>query len=230
VSLLGRLEHALESLAEGSAAQIFGGRIDLVAVGQELFNAAVEQSRGGPGGPQAPEDYEVHLALDDFAALGNEAERLQREYGRSLWRRLRQARYAIAASPRVLVTVVDRMTPGRFEVRAAFSDRPPSCVLVRLGPARADYRVDLPAMIGRDPACAVSLDSPSVSRRHAQVVWDGNHFHVVDLGSKNGVLLNGAPVVSAPVEPGDVLVLGTERLRLQADDGSATPDGETQRL
>ena len=217
MSLLSRLEHALEALTEGSAEQIFGGSLDLVAVGQELYNAAAEGSRTGADGPEAPSLYRVYLALDDFGELGNDVERLEREYARSLWRRVRQTGYAVASVPRVLMTPVDAVEPGRFGVEAEFSAEGPSCLLTVLGPARTAHRVELPVVIGRDSGCTLWLDSPSVSRRHAEIRWDRNQFVLTDLGSKNGTLRNGVPVTSSPLEPGDVIVLGTERVRLAAD-------------
>ncbi len=214
MSLLSRLEHALEALAEGGAEQVFGGRLDLVAVGQELFNAAVEHSRGSGQGPEAPSLFRVEFARDDYGELGDEVERLQREYERSVWRRLRDGGYALAAVPRVFIAPLDEGEPGRFRVAAEFDAGPPTCVLTVLGPKRAVHQVELPAVIGRDPECTLGLDNPSVSRRHAEVRWDRNCFLLVDLGSKNGTLRNGAPVTVSPLEPGDVIVLGTERVRL----------------
>jgi len=224
VSLLSRLEHALEALTEGSAEQIFGGRLDLVAVGQELYNAAIEGSRAGADGPEAPALYRVYLALGDFGELGNDVERLERGYARSLWKRLRQAGYAVAVAPRVLMTPVDALEPGRFGVEAEFPAERPSCLLTVLGPARTAHRVELPAVIGRDPGCTLWLDDPSVSRRHAEIRWDRNRFVLTDLASKNGTLRNGVPVTSSSLEPGDVIVLGTERLRLAVDDGPEAGD------
>lgn len=43
------------------------------------------------------------------------------------------------------------------------------------------------AVIGRDPSVEIQLDSPFVSRRHAEIVFEGGYWFVVDLYSKNGV-------------------------------------------
>jgi len=51
-------------------------------------------------------------------------------------------------------------------------------------------------IIGRDPDCAVWLNSPSVSRRHARISVDGRRRRLTleDLHSSNGTFLGGAPV------------------------------------
>jgi FHA domain len=86
----------------------------------------------------------------------------------------------------------------------------------RLEDAEVDGRVEL----GRDPACEVVVDHPSVSWRHVALAPDpsGGGWTVTDLGSTNGTTVDGARVTGpTPLLPGSVLALGTDgpRLRLQ---------------
>lgn len=46
-------------------------------------------------------------------------------------------------------------------------------------------------LIGRDAVAVVRIDTPEVSRRHAQIIVDGGVATLEDLGSKNGTFLNG---------------------------------------
>lgn len=50
-------------------------------------------------------------------------------------------------------------------------------------------------VIGRNPDCEISLPSSTVSRRHAQIRREGSRFHLTDLNSTNGTLLNREPVI-----------------------------------
>jgi FHA domain/Transcriptional regulatory protein, C terminal len=45
--------------------------------------------------------------------------------------------------------------------------------------------------VGRDRECAVRIDSPTLSRRHARIVLTHGQATVEDLGSKNGTQVNG---------------------------------------
>lgn len=45
--------------------------------------------------------------------------------------------------------------------------------------------------MGRDRDCAVRIDSPTRSRRHARIVVAGGETTLEDLGSKNGTQVNG---------------------------------------
>jgi anti-anti-sigma factor len=69
------------------------------------------------------------------------------------------------------------------------------------------------AIIGRRSDSDILIDDPSVSRRHAQILYRDGRYYLVDLGSSNGTTLNGRPVTRpAPLAEGDVLQLGGTRL------------------
>ena len=72
-------------------------------------------------------------------------------------------------------------------------------------------------IIGRDPACNVWLDSPSVSRRHARLSVDSRAGRVVleDLDSTNGCMVRGE-AVRGPIElsDGDAITIGSAELRV----------------
>ena len=71
------------------------------------------------------------------------------------------------------------------------------------------------ATLGRSRDCDITLNDPNVSRRHAEIRPDGRGGWVVeDLGSTNGVKVNGRPARGATaLEPGDRIALGTADVR-----------------
>src|SRR6188768_1136763 len=70
------------------------------------------------------------------------------------------------------------------------------------------------AVIGRDASADIVLPVSAVSRRHAEVTRAGDDYVVRDLGSRNGVLVNGHPVSEAVLEPLDELRIGDAILKL----------------
>jgi hypothetical protein len=74
-------------------------------------------------------------------------------------------------------------------------------------------------VIGRSRDCDVVLADSNVSRRHAEIRPDGRDGWVVsDLGSTNGVRVNGRPIEQgrpAPLQAGDQLDIGTVDARFE---------------
>jgi hypothetical protein len=66
-------------------------------------------------------------------------------------------------------------------------------------------------LIGRSEECEVTIEDPLVSRQHARIVIDGDNLTLEDLGSRNGVRLNGKQIkASASLKPGDRVRVGTQ--------------------
>ncbi len=77
---------------------------------------------------------------------------------------------------------------------------------------------DLPrgaTILGRSLDCHVTIEDPLVSRQHARVVIDDNGATIEDLGSRNGVKVNGVTVKGrTELKDGDRLRIGTQDLVL----------------
>jgi DNA-binding NtrC family response regulator len=71
-----------------------------------------------------------------------------------------------------------------------------------------DWEDEAERVIGRDEDCAVRLAGNDVSRRHASLRRNGAELVISDLGSRNGVRVNGRLVASAHLGAGDVVRLG----------------------
>jgi hypothetical protein len=66
--------------------------------------------------------------------------------------------------------------------------------------------------IGRSRDCEIVIDDPNVSRRHAEIRKTIEGWMIVDLGSTNGVKINGRRVHEEVLSPGDEITLGLIRL------------------
>jgi hypothetical protein len=103
-----------------------------------------------------------------------------------------------------------RLAAVAARVRAVFGTDGPAPLVLGLEEAATGR----PLVIGRSSSCDVSIREPTVSRRHALLRFRDGSWIVQDLGSKNGLTVNGRPVGRCAVGPGDVLGLGMALVEL----------------
>ena len=74
------------------------------------------------------------------------------------------------------------------------------------------------AVLGRSRESDIVIDDANVSRRHAEIRPSGASWTVRDLGSTNGIKVNGRRV-DAPqsLKPGDTIELGTTRVSFELE-------------
>ena len=87
---------------------------------------------------------------------------------------------------------------------------------------RVDGRTELlgsgGAVLGRSREADVVVDDPNVSRRHAEVRPSGGSWIVRDLGSTNGVKVNGRRIQGPQsLRAGDTIELGTARVTFELE-------------
>jgi hypothetical protein len=72
-------------------------------------------------------------------------------------------------------------------------------------------------VIGRAKDCDIQISDPNVSRRHAEVRREGAAFWLVDLGSTNGIDVNGRRKARVKLSDGDRVTMGTTELVFRLD-------------
>src|SRR2546425_8282716 len=91
----------------------------------------------------------------------------------------------------------------------------------------ASIMLDKPILlIGRHPECDIQIDSRKISRRHCCIAQVANYLVIRDLGSTNGIRINGNRVSEGKLEPGDEVTIGNNRYQVTWDSialGAAPP-------
>jgi len=108
---------------------------------------------------------------------------------------------------------VVRLGTVELEVTDPNSRRPQDWVLRTESALLASqfFALQPKTIVGREPGCDLTIDSNMLSRRHAEIIIEGDHLKVVDMGSANGTYLNGEKIQEAIAWPGDELRFDKQR-------------------
>jgi hypothetical protein len=228
---LQRFEQRLEQLISGVFARTFRSAVQPVeisaALAREGDNSAQILSRDRRIGPN---DFHVELAQPDHERLQGLGAALDEELVASLKEHAAGQSYVFTGPVTITLESADDLTTGRFRVRSKAVARvsqagpDPSETQVRRATATLDIngeRLPLAApgiVVGRGNDADLRVNDPGVSRRHVEfrVTEDANgpRVSVHDLGSTNGVLVNGKRVESATLVDGAEIRIGNTTLTL----------------
>lgn len=91
--------------------------------------------------------------------------------------------------------------------------------------AGKSFPIDKPVILGRHPGLAAQIPDVKISREHSKVFRQGGDFYIVDLNSRNGTLVNDAPVTRRLLRDRDEITIGETRLRFELE-APAEPEVE----
>lgn len=77
-----------------------------------------------------------------------------------------------------------------------------------------EFREDETITVGRSGESSVVLKGNRVSREHCKIFFTGDHWKVVDLDSKNGIVVNGRKVNEEAIKDGDVVQISDFKIQV----------------
>ena len=213
---LQQFEQRLERLVEGAFAKAFRGQLQPVELGRRLTREMDLHRSVGVRGLVAPNHFDVYLATQDYERFESFGDVLNRELVEAVREHAGAERYHFLGPIEIVIHEDPDLSTSTFAIESDVLEGVggPSDWLV-LPDGRRVGIADEVVTIGRLPECAVVLDDPNVSRRHAQLRREGEYVVVVDLGSTNGTKVNGIPVREQRLAPGDAVTVGTTTMRFE---------------
>lgn len=126
--------------------------------------------------------------------------------------------------PDAVTPAADDEPDGETIVRGIVQPR--NFVLIQEGPLAG---VSIPftshLSIGRDEGADVSLADPGVSRQHAILEEERGRWRVRNLNPQNKTLVNGKPVTKGILRDGDIIEVGSTKLKLKLESPSGSGGG-----
>ena len=105
---------------------------------------------------------------------------------------------------------IEREDLGQPDFLKFIASNQASIVVVSGADAGSEFLIDRPhTSIGRGDSVDVRLQDDALSSEHAAIEFTGDGFRLRDLGSMNGMLLNGGDVKAGDLKHGDRFQLGS---------------------
>jgi len=247
MGLLSRFEDRLEQMVSGVFAKAFRSAVQPVEVAaalqREVDNSAQILSRNRR---LVPNQFHVELSPADHERLAPYSSTLSEELTEMLREHAHEQSYVFTGPVAITFDERDDLSTGRFRVRsAALAKVTPASESAVTDTAVRRARVVLEVngmrhpleppgiVVGRGSEADLRINDPGVSRRHAEIrVRAGGRtvpdVSVVDLGSTNGMLVNGHRVQQATLEDGGSVRIGNTTLTVRfvaPDGGDESGDG-----
>ena len=97
----------------------------------------------------------------------------------------------------------------------------PKLVLVAGKADKREVRLKLPTIVGRTRDAGLMIAHKTVSRRHCELFERHGMLFVRDTGSRNGTLVDNAPVKESMVKPGHTVTIGPLTFRADYEPADA---------
>jgi len=236
MGIFARFEKKVEGAVSGAFARAFKGDVQPVEIAarlqRELDAEAKLMSRNKR---LVPNDFTVHLSQHDHDKLAPYANTLNGELGTELRNHAREMGYMFNGPIKIAFELDSSLPTGRFTV----SSQAVAGITPRGGRAsetainRAPLVLEVNGtrhplqppglVIGRGSDADLRINDPGISRRHAQIrvttAGPGAKIDIVDLGSTNGIVVNGQRVQQATLHEGSRIEIGSTRMLVHAPAG-----------
>jgi Protein of unknown function (DUF3662)/FHA domain len=237
MGILTRFEKKVEGAVNGIFARAFKGDVQPVEISarlqRELDAEAKLMSRDKR---LVPNEFEVGLSQHDYDKLSPYGQALTTELAGELRSHAQNLGYVFNGPIKIVLRLDNKLPTGRFTVASQAVagvqvERPRSRTPVPANTRQLVLEVNgtrhslhPPGMtIGRGTEADLRISDPSISRLHAEIrvteSGDGQQVDIVDLGSTNGIMVNGQKVSRSVLGEGSRIQIGATRMLVHAPAG-----------
>ena len=236
MGIFARFEKKVEGAVSGAFARAFKGDVQPVEIAarlqRELDAEAKLMSRDKR---LVPNEFIVRLSQHDHDKLAPYATTLNAELATELRNHAREMGYVFNGPVKVVFELDSSLPTGRFTVdsEAVAGITPRSGRASETSINRAPLVLEVNGtrhplqppglVIGRGSEADLRINDPGISRRHAQIrvntAGPRVQIDIVDLGSTNGITVNGQRVQQAVLQEGSRIEIGSTRMLVHAPAG-----------
>jgi len=234
MGIFARFERRVEGAVSGVFARAFKGDVQPVEIAARLQRELdVEAKLMSRDKRLVPNDFTVGLSQHDYDKLVPYSKTLTRELAEELRKHAAEMGYVFNGPIAIHFALEDDLPVGRFTVAseavAGVSANPPGPGHTGHAPLVLEvngmrHPLTPPGLvIGRGTDADLRINDPGISRMHAEIRVKGTgpaqQIDIVDLGSTNGILVNGHRVRHSDVGDGTRIEIGSTRMLVHSPAG-----------
>lgn len=209
MGLLDSFEKGLERAVNGAFARTFRSGIQPVeiasALRSELDKKAAVVSRDRI---LAPNTFTVRLSPADDEKMSALGETLVNELDTLVETHAKSQGYSFAGPVSIAITRDAQLSTGTLRVESSTAQGTVAWRGVVDVEGKRHPLIKGRTVIGRGSDADITIADPGTSRRHVEILWDGERAMVRDLKSTNGTRLNGRTVMEAALPPDATVTIG----------------------
>ena len=241
MGIFGRFEKKVEGAVNGAFARAFKGDVQPVEIAARLQRELDAEAKLLSRDKRlVPNEFVVGLSPHDHDKLAPYSKTLTSELAGELRHHAAEMGYVFNGPIRIHFQLEPSLPTGRFtlasEAVAGVEDRaadrrpapspPPSAqrhqLVLEVNGTR--HPLQPPGLvIGRGTEADLRINDPGISRRHAEIRVEAAgpslRIQIVDLGSTNGIIVNGHKVTEAVLQEGSRIEIGSTRMLVHAPAG-----------
>ncbi len=213
MGILDSFEKGLERAVNGAFAKTFRSGLQpleiTAALRRELDTRAAVVARDRI---LVPNRFTVRLARGDYERMTSIGATLIDEFSQLVQQHAAAQHYQFSGGISITLAEDPTLTEGIVQIDSVSVKGTVAWTPVLDVAGKRYPIVKSRTIIGRGSDADITVDDTGISRKHVEILWDGNRAQVNDLGSTNGSQLNGAPVHQAPLPPDSVINIGRTRI------------------
>ena len=234
MGFLDRFENGVERAVNGAFTKFSRGAVKPVEMASALRRELDDRAAAvGRDRTVAPNDFVVELSSADYDQVESwGAEALADEFAANVTDHAARQRYAFVGPVTVSFAENPDLEQGRFTVHSS-TVRGAVAPATTAAPSPRHPLLDIDGqrylltgpvtIIGRGSEADIIVDDPGVSRKHLEIRVTGDGVIATDLGSTNGLFVEGHQVPAATLLDGNTLTIGRTRILFWT---GAEPDGD----
>ncbi len=241
MGLFNNLEQRLDRIVNGSFSKAFKAAVQPVEIAAALHNELDTNISKRANKSVVPNVFIVELSTDDFLRLEKSFSGLSRELCTLIAQHCIEQRYSPIDAPSISFQMDQNLGIGDMRIlsESRLLDNSQSIPKINSTPIEAgqpvtvmvpeistvtisprlvtkagqEFRItQLETTIGRSPDANITLDDSGVSRIHCSILLGSSIAKIVDRGSTNGIIVDGARVNEMELQHGAIITLGTTTL------------------